>query len=230
MIRHILPSNPSMQFWRQVDSQLMAGAPVETASVCWLEVWMQVCVFWGEGLGVGICASCGFWAQADLQRGLCWQDHSWLCTSCRPCLTFFLDCRFSSQSWDTRAEAFEAGLKSWSMRLTDRRCTISSVDFRCCWRGSHTTDACSSTGCTRLCSNVSGYPFRFLHTKALTSLASVPVCWMCVPPVEVHCQLYTYSALVTLLRVWLWGGVAGEDPVSFLGHSQLVMFLYIKGH
>ena len=47
--------------------------------------------FWSGGLGVvppGVsCAPwfCGFLAPADLQHGQ--QDHSWFCTSCRPCLT-----------------------------------------------------------------------------------------------------------------------------------------------
>ena len=52
-----------------------------------------------------------------------------------------------------------------------------------------------------------------------------------VPPVEVLCRIYS-EVLCTgnYCKSSEVEGVAGGDPVPFLGKSQLVTYLYIKGH
>ena len=92
-----------------------------------------------------------------------------------------LDCNFFRRSCFTTAE----GLKSRRMRRADCRCTISSVDLRCCWWGSHTTDAHSRTDYIRpwLQSvwTAVGHPLRFLYVKAFTLSVFAAADWICLP-------------------------------------------------
>ena len=80
--KQVLPSNPSVQMWRQ-EVVTVDGALVGTEYQSWITDGKWECRFVS-------CAhwSCGFWAPADLQQGLCQQDRSWFCTSWRHCLTF----------------------------------------------------------------------------------------------------------------------------------------------
>ena len=48
---------------------------------------------------------------------------------------------------------------------------------------------------------------------------------------EVLCKLYSKVLCAgDSLKRLVVEGIAGRDPVPFLDHSQLVTFLYIKGH
>ena len=158
-----------------------------------------------------------------------------------------LDGRFSGWSWVTRTEALEVGLKPWRMWWADRCCAISSINFICCWWGSHTTDAYFSIGHTRplllVCSNLSGQQMGsggwtsgscIQKSKSPNSLAFAAANWICftiVKPLKVFCQLYPEVLCAgDSLKGLVVEGVASGDPVPFLGHSQLVTSLYIKGH
>ena len=154
MIRHVLPSNSSVQFWRWVDSWLMEHLWGQSSRVGLLMGSKNAgtCLLWSWGLGAGICAlwSCGFWAWADLQRGLCQQDCSWFCSVARPCLTFSSTAGFLAGAEPPGQRHLRWGWshegRSWLTIIAV--CTMYNMCFRCCWCGSHTTDAFCSTGHT----------------------------------------------------------------------------------
>ena len=118
------------------------------------------------------------------------------------------------------------------MLRADYRCTISSVDFRYCWWGSHTTDSLALVA-QGLCSNVSG---QQVDIPSGSYMQRHSLCWL-LQQLTV-CVSRSGDSLSTLLQgILRWqlfqgfgcGGSSWKDPVPFLSHSQLVTFFYVKG-
>ena len=117
MIRHVLPSNQSAQSeGRSRHGWLSTCRDRDRESDCRWGIYTNADTICSgmEGLEDGM--SWCFWARADMQRSLCRQDCSRLCTSCRPCLTF---------SWTA---GFLVGAEPSGQRLLGWGCSHNGCD------------------------------------------------------------------------------------------------------
>ena len=147
MIRLVLPSKLSVQSWRQIESWLM-GAPVVSEFQNRIASGKYECGYkpvleWGTWSWYLCPLELWFWAQADLQRGLHWQDHSWFC------IYIYIYIRCSNWCWVTRAEAPEVGLKSWRMQQAESfpTCVFNKLVIIWCLFHSHVTTVAHKRTC-----------------------------------------------------------------------------------
>ena len=131
-------------------------------------------------------------------------------------LHVLVDCKFTSCSWATRAQALKMGLKSSKMRQADCHCTISNhMDFRFCWWRFHTTDAYSNTGF--VCLGNGCLASLLVHVYKVAHFVGFCSGWPDVFfPANVLCQLqFRVLSADNSLAVLFLAVVAGGDPVPF---------------
>ena len=226
MVRHVLLSNPSVQMWRQVESWLTEhlwgqssriGMSMESKNAgmsqfCIGRLRACICAPWNWFLGSSTSAA-GFMSTRQLT----------FCTSCRPCQMFCWAAGLLAGAeppgqrhlrWGWSHEGC-GGLTvvvpspAWTSEVADRGLTLQM----------HTLAWVAQA----LCKSVSGQLFGILKA---------PLCWdtHCVP-LDVLCHLYSKRLCIGDFHKGLvMEGVAGGDHVPFLGHSQLMTFLHVKGY